>query len=64
MKAEFELKKNKLNENCNLTKQNLGFMDKIKINENMLAINEIIYNTYDNYTNNYYNSMSINNLLL
>ena len=30
----------------------------------MLELNEIIYNTYDNYSNNYYNSMSINNLLL
>ena len=64
LEAEFELKKKKLNENCDLTKQNLGFMDKIKNNENMLALNEIIYNTYDNYKNNYYNSMTINNLLL
>ena len=64
LKAEFELKKKKLNENCDLTKQNLGFMEKIKINESMLALNEIIYNTYDNYKNNYYNSMTINNLLL
>jgi len=64
LKAEFELKKKKLNENCELTKLNLGFMDKIKNNENMLKLNEIIYNTYDNYKNNYYNSMSINNLLL
>ena len=30
----------------------------------MLELNEIIYNTYDNYSNNYYNSISINNLLL
>ena len=64
LEAELELKKKKLNENCYLTKQNLGFMDKIKINENMLTLNEIIYNTYDNYKNNYYNSMTINNLLL
>ena len=62
--AELELKKKKLNENCFLTKQNLGFMDKIKNNVNMLTLNEIIYNTYDNYKNNYYNSMTINNLLL
>ena len=64
MEAEFEIKKKKLNENCNLTKLNLGFNDKIKKNENMLKLNEIIYNTYDGYKNNYYNSMTINNLLL
>ena len=64
LETELELKKKKLNENCFLTKQNLGFMDKIKNNESMLALNEIIYNTYDNFKNNYYNSMTINNLLL
>jgi hypothetical protein len=64
LEAELELKKKKLNENCFLTKQNLGFMDKIKNNENMLTLNKIIYNTYDNFKNNYYNSMTINNLLL
>ena len=30
----------------------------------MLELNEIIYNTYGKYSNNYYNSMSINSLLL
>ena len=62
--AELNLKISKLKENCKLTKQNLGFTDKIKNNENMLKLNEIIYNTYDNFCNNYYNSMSINNLIL
>ena len=64
LKAEFELKIKKLNESSDLAKLNLGFMDKIKNNENMLKLNEIIYSTYDTYKNNYYNSMSINNLLL
>ena len=64
LEAEYNLKIKKLNENCNITKQNLGFIEKIKNKENMLKINEIIYNTYDNFTNNYYNSMTINNLLL
>ena len=64
LEAEYNLKIRKLIENFDLTKQNLGFMDQIKNKENMLKLNELIYNTYDNYTNNYYNSMSINNLLL
>ena len=64
LEAEYNLKIKKLIENFDLTKQNLGFIDKIKNKENMLELNELIYNTYDNYTNNYYNSMSINNLLL
>ena len=64
LKAEYNLKIRKLNENCDLTKQNLGFIEKIKNKGHMLELNEIIYNTYDNYTNNYYNSMTINNLLL
>jgi len=64
LETEYNLKIKKLNENCDITKQNLGFIEKIKNKENMLKINEIIYNTYDNFTNNYYNSMTINNLLL
>jgi len=64
LKAEYNLKIRKLNENCDVTKQNLGFIEKIKNKGHMLELNEIIYNTYDNYTNNYYNSMTINNLLL
>ena len=64
LEAEYTLKIRKLIENCDITKQNLGFIDKIKNKENILELNEIIYNTYDNYTNNYYNSLSINNLLL
>ena len=64
LEAEYNLKIRKLIENFDLTRQNLGFMDQIKNKENLLKLNELIYNTYDNYTNNYYNSMSINNLLL
>jgi len=58
------LKIRKLIENYDAAKQNLGFIDKMKSKKNMLELNEIIYNTYDNYENNYYSSMSINNLLL
>ena len=62
--SEKLLKIKKLQENYDATINNLEFEIKIKNNENMLELNEIIYNTYDNYSNNYYNSMSINNLLL
>jgi len=62
--SEKKLNIQKLEENYNATIKNLDFEIKIKNNENMLELNEIIYNTYDNYSNNYYNSMSINNLLL
>ena len=42
----------------------MNFEIKIENNENILELNEIIYNTYNNYRNNYYSSISINNLLL
>ena len=52
MEEELNLKISKLKENCKLTKQNLGFEDKIKNNENILKLKEIIYNAYDNFCNN------------
>ena len=64
LEDELNLKIRKLIENYDAAKQNLGFIDKMKNNKNMLELNEIIYNTYDNYANNYYSSMNINNLLL
>ena len=62
--SEKNLNIQKLEENYKTAIKNLEFEIKIENNENMLELNEIIYNTYDNYSNNYYNSMSINNLLL
>ena len=43
---------------------NLERKEKIKYYENMLKINKMIYNTYKNNNNNYYNSININTLLL
>ena len=54
----------------NLTKDsedkinNLEIVIHIKNNERMLELNKIIYNTYEKNMNNYYTSLSINNLLL
>jgi len=64
LENEFNLKIRKIIENYDATKQNLGFIDKLKNKKNIIELNEIIYNTYDNYSNNYSTSMSINNLLL
>ena len=62
--SEKNLNIKKIEENYKKAIKNLEFEIKIENNDNMLELNEIIYNTYDNYSNNYYNSMSINNLLL
>ena len=40
------------------------FENKIENYDNMLKINEIIFNIYNTYNNNYYNAVNINNLLL
>ena len=52
LKDELDLKMRKLIENIDATKQNLGFIVKMKNKKNMWELNEIIYNTYDYYTNN------------
>jgi len=75
IKIKYKLKYDKLNVEYNLNIKNLdekykeaiknlNFEIKIENNENILELNEIIYNTYNNYRNNYYSSISINNLLL
>ena len=61
---ETKLKILKLENNYKEAIKSLEFKIKIENNENMIELNEIIYNTYNNYSNNYYNSMSINSLLL
>ena len=40
------------------------FEEKIENMENLIKINEIIFNFYNSYNDNYYNSININNLLL
>ena len=41
--------------NCNEYIENTNYLKRL---------NEIIYNTYQEYNNNYYNSLSINNILI
>ena len=41
-----------------------GYNDKIEKMKEINRLNEIIYNTYNIYSNNYYNSININNILI
>ena len=43
---------------------NLESYQKINNYKSLKLLNEIVYNTYNKYNNNYYNSLNINNLLL
>ena len=43
---------------------NLGYNDELKNLEYIKRLNEIIYNTYNNYRDNYYNSININKILM
>jgi len=43
---------------------NLKYDEKIENMINVKRINEVVYNTYNSYNNNFYNSMNINNILL
>ena len=43
---------------------NLKYDEKIENMINIKKINEVVYNTYNSYNDNYYNSMNINNILL
>ena len=59
--------KNKINELINYYEKEMnkcGFFKKIENYDNMIKINTMVYNTYNNYSNNYYNSININSLLL
>ena len=41
-----------------------GYNDKIEKMKEINRLNEIIYNTYNIYSNNYYNSININNIII
>ena len=43
---------------------NLTYDKEIEKMENTKMINEVIYNAYNSYNNNYYNSLNINNIIL
>ena len=58
---------NKINELTNYYEKEMNkfkFIKKIENYKNIIKINIMIYDTYNNYNNNYYNSININSLLL
>ena len=64
---------NNITYNKNLEKIDIIYINQIKKYEygtkidnvnNLKRLNEIVYNTYINYNNNYYNSINFNNILL
>ena len=64
---EYIIHKLKMDELCKKYKEiidNLKYDEKIENMINTKRINEVIYNTYNSYNDNYYNSLNINNLLL
>ena len=54
----------KLDKKYNTVIQNLKYDKLIENTDNILKINQIVYNTYNAYNDNYYNSININNILL
>ena len=44
--------------------QKYNFNNKLEKMKNIKRLNEIIYNAYDIYKNNYYNAININNILM
>ena len=79
LEKEKILKKYKLNDEQNIIKnrlnienlikknneiiENLPFDKKIKTLEYIIKLNRIVYNSYTNLINNYYNALNINNIL-
>ena len=49
---------------CNEIIDKISFEKKIEELTNMKRINKLIYNTYNLYNNNYYNSKNINNIIM
>ena len=60
---KYELKIEKLNNKYMKEINKYEFEKKIENFDNILKINEMLFNIYDNYNNNYYNSVNINSLL-
>ena len=59
-----ENKINELNKNLEKDIKNLKYEKQIENINNLKRINELIFNTYDMYNNNYYNAININSILL
>ena len=53
-----------MNQKYDKNKIKINYDIKIENLDNLITINEIIYNTYNAYKNNYYNAKNINNILL
>ena len=64
VKMKYELKIEKLKKNYIKEINKCEFEKKIENNDNILKINKIIFNIYNNYNDNYYNSLNINSLLI
>ena len=54
----------KMENKCNEMIDKISFEKKIEELTNMKRINKLIYNTYNLYNNNYYNSKNINNIIM
>ena len=60
----YEFKIKKLENKCNDILDKISFDKKIEDITNLKSLNELVYNTYDSYNNNYYNSKNINNIIM
>ena len=64
IKVKYDIKIEKLTKKYKDEISGYQFDEKIEDTENKLKLNEIIFNIYNNYNNNYYNSININSLLM
>ena len=63
-KVKYNLKIEKLIKKYKIEMSGYQFDEKIEDTDNKLKLNEMIFNIYNNYNNNYYNSININSLLM
>ena len=63
-RVKYELNIEKLNDKYKKEINKYEFNKKIENLDKILKINEIVYNIYNNYNNNYYNSLNVNSLLM
>ena len=64
IKMFYEYKIKKLDNKCKDILNKISFDKKIEDITNLKKLNELVYNTYDVYNNNYYNSKNINNIII
>ena len=63
-KIIYESKRNKLDQKKIEEIERLGYDKKIEILKSIVKFNEIVYNTYKAYNQNYFNCINLNNLLI